>query len=79
MDTKDVLLPLLNAFKSKTKIIIQLKEELVLDVKLELVVHIYNGYTPAFVIYPEFSRFAGEINAFLDVDMYILSMNQKIE
>ena len=76
VDTKDVLLPLLNAFKSKTKIINQLKEELVLDVKLELVIEIFNGHTPAFVIYPEFSRFAGEIDAFLDVDMYVFSFNE---
>ncbi|WP_371514516.1 hypothetical protein [Solibacillus sp. R5-41] len=53
----------------------QLKEELTLDVQLELVVNIYDGYTPALVIYPEFSKFAAEINAILDIDMYVYSYN----
>ncbi|MGE7024427.1 DUF4279 domain-containing protein [Solibacillus cecembensis] len=79
LDTEDVLLPLLEVFQSKTETINQLKEELILDVRLELVIQIYNGYTPGLVIYPEFSKFAAEINAFLDIDMYVFSFNEPDE
>lgn len=76
LDTEDVLRPLLEVFHSKTDTINQLKEELTLDVSLELVIQIYDGYTPGLVIYPEFSKFAAEINAFLDIDMYVFSSNE---
>ncbi len=79
LDTEDVLRPLLEVFQSKTDTINQLKEELTLDVCLELVIQIYDGYTPGLVIYPEFSKFAAEINAFLDVDMYVYSYNEPDE
>ena len=75
-DTEDVLHPLLEVFQSKTDTINQSKEELTLDVSLELVIQIYDGYTPGLVIYPEFSKFAAEINAFLDIDMYVFSSNE---
>lgn len=73
LDTEDVLRPLLELFQTKTDTINQLKEELNLDVHLELIIQIYDGYTPALVIYPEFSKFAAKIDAFLDVDMYVFS------
>lgn len=76
LDTEDVLRPILELFQSKTDTIKQLKVELNLDVQLELVIHIYDGYTPGLVIYPEFSKFAGEIDAVLDVDMYVFSSNE---
>lgn len=79
LDSEDVLRPLLEMFQSKTDVINQLKAEFDLDVQLELVIQIYNGYTPGFVIYPEFSKFAAEINAFLDVDMYVFSFNEPAE
>lgn len=79
LDTEDVLRPLLEVFQSKTDTINQLKEELILDVHLELVIQIYEGYTPGLVIYPEFSKFAADINAFLDVDMYVFSFNEPDE
>ncbi|MFJ5771680.1 DUF4279 domain-containing protein [Psychrobacillus sp. NPDC093180] len=78
-NTDEVLRPLLEVFESKTDIINQLKEELNLNVHLELVIQIYNGFTPGLVIYPEFSRFAAEINAFLDVDMYVYPFNETDE
>ncbi|MEK3981433.1 DUF4279 domain-containing protein [Psychrobacillus sp. FSL K6-2836] len=77
--TEDVLRPLLEVFQSKTETINQLKEELILDIRLELVIQIYDGYTPALVIYPEFSKFAAKINAILDVDMYVFSFNDPDE
>ncbi|WP_277584925.1 DUF4279 domain-containing protein [Psychrobacillus antarcticus] len=76
LDTEDVLRPLLEVFQTKTDTINQLKEELNLDVHLELVIQIYDGYTPALVIYPEFSKFAAKIDAFLDVDMYVFSVDE---
>ncbi|WP_313893593.1 DUF4279 domain-containing protein [Psychrobacillus sp.] len=79
LDTEEVLRPLLEVFQSKTDTINQLKEELNLDVRLELVMLIYDGYSPGLVIYPEFSKFAAEINAFLDVDMYVFSFNEPDE
>ena len=79
LDTEDVLRPLLEVFQTKTDTINQLKEELNLVVHLELVIQIYDGYTPGLVIYPEFSKFAAEINAFLDVDMYVFSFNESDE
>ena len=79
LETEDVLRPLLEVFQSKTDTINRLKEELILDVRLELVIQIYDGYTPGLVIYPEFSKFAAEINAFLDVDMYAFSFNEPDE
>ncbi|WP_332645876.1 hypothetical protein [Lysinibacillus sp. 54212] len=34
-------------------------------------INIHDGQQSGLTIYPEFSRFAVEINAILDVDMYI--------
>lgn len=76
LDTEDVLRPLLEVFQSKTDTINRLIEELSLDVHLELVIQIFDGYTSGLVIYPEFSKFAAEINAFLDVDMYVFPFNE---
>ena len=79
LDADDVLLPILNVFESKTDIINQLKEELNLDVQIELVITMIDGYTPGLVILPEFSRFASSINAFIDIDMYVESYNEPEE
>jgi len=79
LDSEDVLRPLLEVFQPKTDTINQLKEELNLDVSLELVIQIYDGNTPGLVIFPEFSKFAAEINAILDVDMYVYSFNETDE
>lgn len=79
LDTEQVLRPLLEIFQSKTDIINQLKEEFIIDVRLELVIQIYDGYAPGLVIYPEFSKFAAQINAFLDIDLYVFSFNESDE
>ncbi|MEG0385698.1 MAG: DUF4279 domain-containing protein [Solibacillus sp.] len=76
LNSDDVLCPILDVFQSKTDIINQLKVELTLDVQLELVVHIYDGNAPALVIDPEFSKFAADINAILDIDMYVYPFNE---
>lgn len=73
LDPEDVLRPILDVFKFKVDTINQLKEELNLDVQIELVIVMENGQTPGLVIYPEFSGFASAINAFIDIDMYISS------
>ncbi|WPK13295.1 DUF4279 domain-containing protein [Lysinibacillus louembei] len=70
LDSEDVLRPLLNIFQAKTDIINNLKAKLNLDVHLELVIMMEDGFTPGLVIYPEFSAFAASIHAFLDIDMY---------
>lgn len=71
LDVDDVLLPILNVFQSKTVIINQLKKELNLDVQIELVITMIDGYTPGLVISPEFSSFAAAIDAYIDIDMYV--------
>ncbi|MBD8027201.1 DUF4279 domain-containing protein [Ureibacillus sp. Re31] len=71
LDVDDVLLPILNVFQSKTVIINQLKKELNLDVRIELVIAMIDGYTPGLVISPEFSSFAAAIDAYIDIDMYV--------
>ncbi|WP_230874956.1 DUF4279 domain-containing protein [Lysinibacillus cavernae] len=76
LETQEVLHPLLEVFQSKIDIINQLKEELTLDVQMELVIQIYDGHTPGLVIYPAFSKFLSEINAFLDIDMYAYSYDE---
>lgn len=73
LSSDDVLSPLLEIFHEKTHIINELKEELNLDVQLELVVNIHEGYTPGLFIHPEFSQFAAAINAGLDIDTYVYS------
>lgn len=71
LDSTEVLHPLLEIFQSKTETINKLKDEFNLDVILALVIQIYDGQTPGLVVDPEFSKFASEIKAFLDIDMYV--------
>lgn len=68
---EEVLDPLLETFGSKVDIINNLKERLNLNVQIALVITMENGRTPGLVIWPEFSRFASSINAFIDIDMYV--------
>ena len=70
LDSEEVLRPILDVFQSKIDTINQLKEELDLQVHLELVIQVYDGYTPGLVIYPDLSAFVAAINAFIDIDMY---------
>ena len=79
LDVDDVLLPILNAFQSKTDTINQLKKKLNLHVKIELVITMIDGYTPGLVISPEFSSFASAINAFIDIDMYVYPFSEPEE
>lgn len=71
LDVEDALVPLFKAFHSKTTIINQLKKELNLDVRIRIVLQVYDGYTPGLVIKPEFSAFASTIDTLIDVDMYV--------
>ena len=77
--TDDVLLPILNVFQSKVDSINQLKRELNLNVQIELVMTIFNGDAPGLGIPPEFSRFAADINALIDVDMYVYPFSEPEE
>ena len=79
LDVDDVLLPILNIFQDKTDTINRLKEELNLNVQIELVITMIDGYTPGLVISPEFSRFASAINAFIDIDMYVYPFSESEE
>lgn len=79
LDSDDVLLPILNVFQSKTDTINQLKKELNLNVQIELVITMIDGYTPGLAISPEFSRFAAGINALIDIDMYVHSFSEPEE
>ena len=71
LDVDDVLLPILNVFQEKTDSINRIKKELKLNVKVALVITMIDGFTPGLIIYPEFSKFASDINAFIDIDMYV--------
>lgn len=66
-----ILLTILNVFQYKTVTINRLKEELNLNIQIQLVITMINGYTPGLVISPEFSRFASAINASIGIDMYV--------
>ncbi|AWE08071.1 hypothetical protein DCE79_12035 [Lysinibacillus sp. 2017] len=79
LDVDDVLLPILNFFQDKADSINRLKEELNLNVQIELVITMIDGYTPGLVISPQFSRFASAINAFIDIDMYIYPFSEPEE
>lgn len=79
LEADDVLLPILNVFQPKTDTINQLKKELNLNVHIELVITMIDGYTPGIVISPEFSSFASDINAFIDIDMYVYPFSEPEE
>ena len=79
LDVDDVLLPILHVFQDKTDLINRLKEELNLNVQIELVITMIDGHTPGLVISPEFSRFASAINAFIDIDMYVYPFSESEE
>ena len=79
LDVDDVLLPILHIFQDKTDLINRLKEELNLNVQIELVITMIDGHTPGLVISPEFSRFASAINAFIDIDMYVYPFSESEE
>lgn len=79
LDSEDVLRPILNVFQSKTDTINQIKKELNLSVQIYLVITMIDGYTPGLTIFPEFSRFAAAINAFIDIDMYVYPFNDPEE
>ncbi|WP_339171585.1 DUF4279 domain-containing protein [Solibacillus sp. FSL R5-0691] len=76
LDVDDVLLPILNVFQEKTDSINCIKKELNLNVKVALVITMIDGFTPGLVIYPEFSKFASDINAFIDIDMYVYPFSE---
>ena len=71
VDSDEVLCPLLEVFQEKTHIINELVEELKVGVRLQLVMHIYDGNTSGLYIHPAFSQFSAAINADLDIDMYV--------
>ena len=71
LDSDDVLLPILNAFNSKIDTINQLKQQLNLYVKIYIVISMFDGQSPGLYISPEFSRFAGTIDAMIGIDMYV--------
>ncbi len=79
LDVDDVLLPIFNVFQDKTDSINRLNEKLNLNVQIEIVITMIDGYTPGLVIYPEFSRFASAINAFIDIDMYVYPFREPEE
>lgn len=79
LDVDDVLLPILNVFQDKTDSINRIKKELNLNVKVALVITMIDGFTPGLVIYPEFSKFAADINAFIDIDMYVYPFSEPEE
>ncbi|MER2009398.1 MAG: DUF4279 domain-containing protein [Psychrobacillus sp.] len=79
LDVDDVLLPILNVFQEKTDSINRIKKALNLNVKVALVITMIDGSTPGLVIYPEFSKFASDINAFIDIDMYVYPFSEPEE
>lgn len=74
---EEVLDPIYELFEPKIQTINELKKRFNLNVQLELVIEIENGHTPGLVISPAFSRFAGSIDAFLDIDMYVYAFSEE--
>ncbi|OZI11123.1 hypothetical protein CEW92_13305 [Bacillaceae bacterium SAS-127] len=74
LDTEEVFRPIFDLFESKIDVINQLKEEFDLQASVTLVIEVYDGDTPALVIYPTFSAFVAAIDAAIDVDMYVFSL-----
>lgn len=79
LDSDDVLCPLLEVFRDKTHIMNELKKELNVDIRLQLVIFIYDSHTPGLFIHPEFAQFAAAINTGLDIDMYAYSYSEPEE
>lgn len=71
LNVDDVLLPIFNVFHDKTDVINRIKKELHLDVKIAVVITMIDGFTPGLVIYPEFGKFISDIDALIDIDMYV--------
>ncbi|MEK4078807.1 DUF4279 domain-containing protein [Solibacillus sp. FSL K6-1126] len=79
LDIDDVLLHILNVFQEKTDSINRIKKALNLNVNVALVITMIDGFTPGLVIYPEFSKFASDINACIDIDMYVYPFSEPEE
>lgn len=77
LDSGDVLRPLFEAFESKAEIINQLKTDFNLEASLAVVSEVYEGEMPALVIYPNFSRFLAAIDASLEFETYIYSLERE--
>ena len=74
LDSEDVLRPILDIFESKISQVNQLKSKFNLKVSLAVVSEVYDGEIPAFVIYPNFSRFLVAIDAWIEFDTYVFSL-----
>lgn len=74
---EEVLDPIYELFEPKIETINELKKRFNLNVQLELVIEIENGHSPGLVISPAFSRFAGSIDAYLDIDMYVYAFSEE--
>ncbi|WP_339214718.1 DUF4279 domain-containing protein [Solibacillus sp. FSL W8-0372] len=79
LNTDDALRIILNVFQYKTDTINRIKEKLNLNVRIELVITMINGYTPGLTISPEFSRFASAINASIGMDLYVYPFSEPEE
>jgi hypothetical protein len=70
-DVNDVMIKLLTIFEKKTDKINELKEEYSLSTSLDIVIRIKNGNVPALYFNHETINFIHDIDASVDVDLYI--------
>ncbi|MBL0113110.1 MAG: DUF4279 domain-containing protein [Saprospiraceae bacterium] len=67
---------LLNIFNCKSQAIKKFIEEHKLNTKVDIVVIVYDAESPALFLNNKFIRFLNEINAVVDIDLYIEENNE---
>ena len=70
VNVDDVLMPVIHRFESKEELIVNLIRQYNVGLRISIVIQIYDGLTPGFVINPEASAFATAIGANFDIDLY---------
>lgn len=70
-DISDQLNPIIDLIKEKKNILLQLAEILELNYTIGIVIYIYNKRTPGVNISPDIMRFASDIGADIDIDLYV--------
>lgn len=71
LDLPSLIDQIVHTFQDKVHIINELKEELQLKLRFQIVPHIKNGISPAFSFKPEQMQFAIDIGVVFDIDQYI--------
>lgn len=79
LDVNDQLDQILNKLQGKTSLIKELKENYSIECKFIIVIKIENGNTPALYLNKDIIKFASDIGAEFDVDLYANPYNDPID